>query len=214
MARSRLRSVRLDDWLSTTLLKASPPARTTGFLLHLIADDQGRAEASPELLLAALWPKRSDPTSESDLEQHLLELDDAGFLHLYTDEQGRSLLQILAPVRIDRPSASDLPPPREASRRLSAVGSAGAREVREPRMPEPSAGWRAWREEHEREQVAPEPPLLLEAPPIGCPDHPNGRYADCGPCGTARRQRDFWMADALHSRRVERHAATNDEEPW
>ncbi|MFC7431008.1 MULTISPECIES: hypothetical protein [unclassified Agrococcus] len=214
MPRHRLRSVRLDDWHSTTLLRASAAARTTGFLLHFVADDQGRAEATPTLLLAALWPKRSDPLTEREIETHLLELAEVGFLTLYV-EDGRSLLQITETLRIDRPSASDLPAPREPSRSLSAVGGAGEQAVQEPRMPEPSEGWRAWRDEHERELRPPEVPLELQAPPIGCPEHPNGLFTDCGPCGTARRQRDLWMADALHARRRQRYVASlEDEEPF
>lgn len=188
MATHRLRRMRLSDWTTTSLMKVSLAARTTALLLTLAADDHGRAELRTDLLLATLYPKRSDPITEDDLESHLLELDQAGFLTIY-ETDGQSMIALAEPPRVDRPTASEYPPPpvkpsphvaREDSRKFVAVGGAGAE-------------WAAWEDEQEREG-RPERPLVMDAPPIGCPDHPDGRFKNCGPCGTARRRHDRWLA--------------------
>lgn len=178
-----------------------------------IADDEGRLELRPDLIAGHLYP--GDPAMTADvIEEHLLELDDAGFLTIYT-VAGRTLLQLASPLVTQRPSPSPLPPPArspdpEDSGRFLAVGGAreGARERAEERVraeqAERAAEWAAWEQEQERE-AAPRRPLLLDAPPIGCPDHPNGRYEDCGPCGTWRRRHELWLAQQRHVERLARH---------
>ncbi|RRJ85930.1 hypothetical protein EG850_11125 [Gulosibacter macacae] len=191
----------------------------TGLGLHLFADDHGRAEARPALIRAALYPEDESVTT-SLVEEHLLELDDVGFLRLYTSE-GRDLLQLLHPTRVDRPTKSRIPePPRERSRGFAAVGS--GRVLRE--RVEASAEWAEWEAAQERGAAPPVRPLLLDAPPIGCPDHPNGRFADCGPCGTARRRHSAWLATARYSQQVDEYERSRrvtdeqadyyDEEPF
>ena len=52
--------------------------------------------------------------------------------------------------------------------------------------------WERWELVQEQEPRRPERPPLLDAPPIGCPEHPKGRYRSCGPCRTARDRREEW----------------------
>ena len=71
---------------------------------------------------------------------------------------------------------------------------------------ERASQWAEWAAEQER-TTPPRRPLLLDAPPIGCPDHPNGRIEDCGPCGTFRRRHDRWVAQQRYTEQVERFEA-------
>lgn len=93
----------------------------------------------------------------------------------------------------------------------------GARERADGRVrAETSERAGAWAEWERRQEQAPRPParpLLLDAPPLGCPDHPNGRYEDCGPCGTARRRHDKWVAQERYTQQLAGHD-TEDEEPF
>lgn len=51
--------------------------------------------------------------------------------------------------------------------------------------------------------------MRLKAPPIGCPDHPNGiTDQECGPCGTAAEYRKTWLEK---ERFVERLAIFEEE---
>ena len=48
----------------------------------------------------------------------------------------------------------------------------------------------------------PRRPLLIDAPPLGCPEHPDGTFPDCGPCGTARRRHDRWVQQERYTQQV------------
>jgi hypothetical protein len=75
--------------------------------------------------------------------------------------------------------------------------------------------WAVWSDGQERKPVPPSRPLLMDAPPIGCPDHPNGRFNDCGPCGTARRRHDRWVAEARYGEKLtDYEQAVGDDEPF
>lgn len=79
---------------------------------------------------------------------------------------------------------------------------------------ERSGRWAGWEGTQEHKPQPPRRPLLLDAPPIGCPDHPHGRFANCGPCGTARRRHDKFLAQERYTQEVEEYlAATEDDEP-
>lgn len=117
--------------------------------------------------------------------------------------EGLLWMQILDPLKTPRPKPSEAPPPTfrkvlETSGNFMAVGGEGARERVLRENAERVGVWREWEGEQEREQ-GPKRPMLLDAPPIGCPDHPNGRFEECGPCGTARRRHDRWVAQEKYT---------------
>lgn len=209
--RRRQRAIRPEQWTHEALLRAPKPARLTGMGLWGIADDEGRLELRPDLIAGSIYP--GDPAMTADvIEEHLLELDDAGFLTIYT-AAGRTLLELVSPLLTQRPTPSPLPPPArspdpENSGKFLAVG--GARERADERVRaeagERAGEWADWEREQERE-AAPRRPLLADAPPIGCPAHPNGRYEDCGPCGTARRRHDHWLSENRYAEQVARYEA-------
>ncbi|QPE04110.1 hypothetical protein IT882_13000 [Microbacterium schleiferi] len=210
--RRRQRAIRPDQWTHPGLLRASKEARLTGMGLWGIADDEGRLEIRPDLIAGALYP--GDPTMTSDvIETHLLELDEAGFVTLY-QSGGRGWMELSSPLVTQRPRPSTAPPPPDMEHSGTFVAVGGAREREEREREERASAWAAWEAEQERGRV-PARPLLMDAPPIGCPEHPNGRFADCGPCGTARRRHDRWLAERRYSEQVERYeAAADDDEPF
>lgn len=182
-------------------------------------DVWGRRECDPELIAGELYPGRD---STAMVEEHLLMLAESGFLVLYKAE-GADWIQLLRPLKADTRGATDdcPPPPQERPRRSVAVG--GARERAEERVREQvgerAGQWAEWEREQERTAGPPAMPLLLQAPPIGCPDHPDGRFADCGPCGTARRRHDRWVAQQRYTQQVtdydEAHEGqVDDDEPF
>lgn len=184
-------------------LRAPHEAKPTAVGLWTTATDPlGRCELVPELIAAAIYPGQAATEIVVD---HLLMLADSGFLTIY-QEQGSEWIALRRPLRVDaRLASSDAPePPREHSRSFAAVGGAGerARERVQAESADRESEWARWRAEQERGPRRPKRPLLLDAPPIGCPDHPHGRFEDCGPCGTARRQHDKFIAQERYTQQM------------
>lgn len=210
------RKICAEDLLFPGYLRAPMAAKTTALGLWLNTDALGRREVVPELLAAAIYP--GEAATELVIE-HILALEESGFLTLY-QEDGVEFLALRRPLKTDaRVAWSTCPePPREASRTFAAVGGAGERARARVRDEgdERARQWADWEAEQERSRP-PARPLLLDAPPIGCPDHPNGKFADCGPCGTARRRHDRWVAQQRYEEAVSRHEQTqveDDDEPF
>ncbi|WDH80182.1 hypothetical protein PTQ19_07060 [Microbacterium esteraromaticum] len=197
-------------------LRAPMIAKPTAIGLWLHTDGLGRREVVPELIAAAIYPGEAATDMVLD---HLLMLDEAGFLDFYRAD-GTEWLQLRRPLKVDARLAwsnCPTPPDREPSRTFAAVG--GARERAGERVRAEQAAragqWAAWADEHERTTQPPARPLLLDAPPIGCPEHPHGRFADCGPCGTARRRHDRWVQEARYGEQVTKHEQQSTrEEEW
>lgn len=201
-----------EHWQGRGLLRASREARLTGMLLWGIVDDAGRLEVRPELIAGSIYPGEPDMTP-SVIEEHLMELEDSGFLLIYQAD-GLLWMQLLDPLKTPRPKRSEAPPPnvmqlQEGSRGLMAVGGESAGERARARVQseraEQAERWAEWESEQEQAHGRPARPLLLDAPPIGCPEHPNGRFADCGPCGTARRRHDRWVAQERYADAMSKH---------
>lgn len=210
------RKISAEDLQFAGYLRAPMTAKPTAIGLWLHTDGLGRREVVPELLAAAIYP--GEAATELVLE-HLLMLDESGFLDFYT-EQGTEYLALRRPLKLDaRLAWSNCPDPpvRESSRTFAAVG--GARERADERVraeqAERTSEWARWAGEHESKTQPPRRPLLLDAPPIGCPDHPFGRFKDCGPCGTARRRHDRWVQQARYGEQMTEYEQTQEtEEGW
>jgi len=219
--RRRQREIPPSLWTDPGLLGAPKPARLTGMGLWGFVDDEGRAELRADLIAGAVYPGDPEMTPEV-IEEHIVQLDESGFLRIF-DAEGTTWIALSRPLRTPRPLASECPPPpvQEASGRFLAVGGARARErVREEQEGRTSE-WARWAQEQESGGTrTPKRPLLLDAPPIGCPDHPNGRFADCGPCGTARRRHDRWVAQQRYTEQIAEQPADPEpdwattEKPW
>jgi hypothetical protein len=210
------RKISAEDVQFPGYLRAPIAAKPTALGLWLHTDGLGRREVVPELIAAAIYP--GEAATDLVLE-HLLMLDESGFLDFYAAE-GSEWLQLRRPLRIDaRLAWSNCPEPpvREPSRTFAAVGGARARAGERVRaeQAERAGRWASWADEQERRTRPPERPLLLDAPPIGCPDHPHGAFRDCGPCGTARRRHDRWVREARYGEQVtDYEQAREDEGVW
>ncbi|WP_200891946.1 hypothetical protein [Microbacterium hydrocarbonoxydans] len=197
------RRISAEDMRWPGYLRAPHEAKPTAVGLWTTATDPlGRCELVPELIAAAIYPGQA----ATDLViEHLLMLADSGFLTIY-QERGSEWIALRRPLRVDaRLASSDAPePPHEHSRTFVAVGGAGERAGARVRAEqgERVSQWATWAEEQETRTRPPKRPLLMDAPPIGCPDHPSGRFKDCGPCGTARRRHDRWVQEARYGEQM------------
>ena len=176
------RKISAEDLQFPGYLRAPMVAKPTAIGLWLHTDGLGRREVVPELLAAAIYP--GEAATELVLE-HLLMLDESGFLDFYQAE-GTEYLVLRRPLRVDAHLAwsnCPEPPHREPSRTFAAVGGARARAGERVRaeQAERASEWAQWADEHESKPRPPRRPLLLDAPPpIGCPDRPfaGSRTAD------------------------------------
>lgn len=210
------RKISAEDLQFPGYLRAPIAAKPTALGLWLHTDGLGRREVVPELIAAAIYP--GEAATELVVE-HLLLLDESGFLEFYTAED-LEWLQLRRPLRIDsRLAWSNCPDPptRERSRTFAAVEGARERAGARVRVEqaERASQWATWASEQEGRSAPPKRPLLLDAPPIGCPDHPHGRFENCGPCGTARMRHDRWVREARYGEQVaEYEQGQTDEGEW
>lgn len=207
------RKISAEDLQFAGYLRAPMAAKPTAIGLWLHTDGLGRREVVPELLAAAIYP--GEAATDLVLE-HLLMLDESGFLEFYKAD-GIEYLALRRPLKLDaRLAWSNCPDPpvRESSRTFAAVG--GARERAGARMraeqAERAGQWASWVGEQEQRTRPPKRPLLLDAPPIGCPDHPHGRFENCGPCGTARMRHDRWVQEARYGEQLTDYEQSQETE--
>lgn len=211
------RKISAEDLQFPGYLRAPMAAKPTAIGLWLHTDGLGRREMVPELLAAAIYP--GEAATDMVIE-HLLMLDESNFLDLYRDPSGREWITLIRPLKVDSRLAwsnCPEPPDREHSRRFAAVE--GARERAGARVraenAERAGQWATWADEHESKPAPPKRPLLLDAPPIGCPEHPFGRFKDCGPCGTARRRHDKWVQEARYGEQLTEYEQSQETgEGW
>lgn len=202
---STTRTISAEDLRSPGYLRAPDETKPTAIGLWMHTDIEGRRPLIPELIAGDVYPGRA---AAELVEEHLLLLAECGFLRIYR-HGADEFIQLARPLRGDRRgAASDCPPPPQGvPGNSAAVG--GARERARARVLSENVAsasrWAEWAGEQEQAPRPPQRPLLLDAPPIGCPDHPSGRFADCGPCGTARRRHDKWVAEARYGEQLIKH---------
>ncbi|MCC2031816.1 hypothetical protein [Microbacterium allomyrinae] len=178
------------------------------------------------LIASILTPHLDAPTTGRDLlETHLLTLEELGFLTLRPGDQ--SWWIVLQPAHVGPPPLTAARPPEpawEAESSTAIEGERGRAHTRE------SARRRAWEQVLDEERQAeerwagwdrrepgtparPQRPLELQAPPLGCPDHPHGSLESCGPCGTQSDYRKWWITRERYGERLAMFKEQQPEEP-
>lgn len=195
----------MQDLQWSGFLRSPHEVKATAIGLWVYADGLGRTQLIPELIAAAIYPGEA---ATSMVEDHLLILDEVGFLKIYRAD-GDEWIQLLRPLKVDsRLAWSNAPEPpqyavRERSRTFAIEGreraEAWAREQVRAGDVERDRAWQA-AEDARRAPVMPDRPFLLDAPPIGCPEHPAGHNQSCGPCRDARLNREVWVVRQRHTK--------------
>ncbi|WP_197517304.1 hypothetical protein [Microbacterium karelineae] len=226
---SKQRVISPDDLQSPEYLRVPHIARPTALGLWVHTDAAGRTELIPEVLAGRLYPGEA---ATEMVVNHLLQLDEAGFLTIYQADgrEWIALTRPLRADRRGTTVMSPPPPSsgpetphmgsRDITRDPMALGRAGAREgeragvrVRESARERARAevraeqaaraeAWAAVESDREAMPDRPERPMLLDAPPIGCPDHPEGKRGPCGPCRDARHKRDVWLQEQIYGQKL------------
>ena len=116
---ARIRTIKPEFPQSETVGKLSRHARLLFILIWTIADDAGRTRGASRMLASLLYPYDDD--APSLIGGWLDELEDNGCIRRY-EVDGNSYLEVvnwLKHQKIDKPSASRFPEPREQSRELA-----------------------------------------------------------------------------------------------
>lgn len=177
---ARIRTIKPTFFTSEDVAALSLRARLTWIGLWTYVDDTGRGKANPRLIKAALWPL-DDEVGLDQVVDDLEELQREGRILLY-EVDGLEYLEIVAwrtHQRIDRPSASTIPPPPGVEPSPPPRGGLG-----EPSTSTPD---RKGREGNGREGTR-----VTARPPATCAKHPIGTDEPCRACGDARRAHDAW----------------------
>ena len=139
----RIRTIKPEFWQSESLSRVSRESRLLFIGLFSACDDSGKTRAASRFLASLLFPYDED--APKAIEGWLAELEAEGCIRRYVVE-GNTYLEIpkwREHQKIDKPSASKLPPFAEGSRafaeasRTVVVGS-GIRDQGPLRRPEPS----------------------------------------------------------------------------
>lgn len=174
--------------------------------------------ASNLLQLRPLWIGRQlfpaeDPRVAADrVEMHVLQLEDAGVVSTWAQDglewlslrpwPSAPLAPVTTPQRMSAAPAFTLAPPapgtpfssagererkREDARARARAQADGEERARQDR-------WARWEGDYiAQAPKRPKRPLTMDAPPIGCPDHPHGSLTSCGPCGTQAKRYREWL---------------------
>ncbi|MEJ1087040.1 hypothetical protein WDU99_01770 [Microbacterium sp. Mu-80] len=187
------------------------PASAAQTLLGLQAliGSESRIPLDPGWIAKQLFDGMPLSWATDRIERDVLVLEDAGHVVTWAQD-GREWLAL---PRSGPAAARHAPSPRGASceppstrpifiglgererekERESARERALARVQAENR--ESSDRWALGAAER-RPRKPPKRPRILDAPPRGCADHPNGTVdEECGPCGTAADIRKTWLAN-------------------
>ncbi|KND38294.1 hypothetical protein [Streptomyces acidiscabies] len=108
---SRIRPVKPETWTSDTLHEVSIPAMVTFLAMTNHADDHGRHRDNAAIVYGLIWPMRGE-MSAVEVEDHLLQLENAGAICRYTGCDGRRYFHYptwFKHQKIDKPSLSRLP---------------------------------------------------------------------------------------------------------
>ncbi|MDJ1113220.1 hypothetical protein [Microbacterium dauci] len=192
------------------------------------------AGASPMLLdparvAAQLYPSESRLSSTERVVLHVVMLEEAGYLRTWVEE-GTEWLQLLDATAPAAPHVTSTafrdafsapladPFSSAGEREKEREKRAGARERARAQAQAEERAWEArWADHAQRPASRPERPRLLNAPPIGCHEHPNGTSTPCGPCGTAAEYRRQWLAREKYVEQLAIFEETNgvdDDEPF
>jgi hypothetical protein len=121
---ARIRTIKPEFPHSESMGRVSRDARLCFIMLWTIADDSGRLRGNSRMLASLLFPYDDD--AKKHIDAWLDQLSNEGCIVRYEIE-GDNYIQVLnwsQHQKIDRPSASKIPEPNEASRKLANVREA------------------------------------------------------------------------------------------
>lgn len=203
MPMNRMRSLPASDFTDPSVSSLPPEVRLTAVGLRMYADDAGREQVRFRPMVAEIYEHDESMTSQQ-MEEHLLLLDQVGWLRLYVHEQ-KTLYQVRVWPPVQNPSVSKFPPPKgyrapsRGSHETFSIVERGSGSERASESVSECAGASEW---VTGESARPSRDLHDEAPTAETPTPPSpfcskhqpfGTESPCGACGTARMAHQIWQ---------------------
>lgn len=180
MVMNKMRPLPLDLWTDESLIELPLTVKWTAVGLRQHADDHGRETITDWMLRPSIWPGEQQMTEEL-LVDHLLQLDEVGYIGLYTvGAKTYYTLRQWPAVSHPAPSKHPAPPPDLFQK------FAGSH------PDDFSAGERASGREGE---TSAERPAGIPPSPFCRAHQPAGTTRDCRHCGTARLAHEQWIRE-------------------
>lgn len=192
------------------LAGVSAEAALTLVGLQMLAHRMSPVRLEPTWLSQQLYPSLPTAAAVDRVVTDVLVLEAAGCVVTWADAEYEWVA--LASPTVP-PSAAPFSPAGEREREREQESRreqarARAREQMQAEEREQASRWEQQYSQPTRKR--PERPARLQAPPIGCPDHPHGSTDECGPCGTAWERRKTF----LEMHRYEEQLAMFEETQW
>ncbi|MFD8545579.1 hypothetical protein [Streptomyces sp. NPDC059649] len=194
---ARIRSIKPEFFTSLTVADLTPEQRLTFIGLWTHADDEGRCVDDARLIKAAVWPL--DDRTAADIEGDLGALSESSLILRYTLNRKRYLAvrSWSEHQRINRPTASKLPPPPEGPEHdLTCPNDSSSTPHGD--LTEDSLAERKGKEQgKEQGKEGAEPPASADAPPRHDVERVCKHFADVIEKGGDKRPRvtDKWRTD-------------------
>lgn len=208
----------------------------TALGLQMLVGTSNLLQLHPLWIARQLFPTDDSQEAADRVVLHILQLEDAGMVSTWAQD-GLEWLSMrrqspASPTPLsEAPTAPSFtrepapqPPPfsstgerertREEARARARARANAEEQARQDR-------WARWEDEYiNQAPKRPKRPLTMDAPPIGCPDHPHGSLESCGPCGTQAKRWREWMDREQYTEKLaifEQHTderMPDDDEPF
>lgn len=200
----------------------------TALGLQMLVGPANVLQLHPQRIAHQLFPA-DDPQAAADrVVLHVLQLEEAGMVSTWAQD-GSEWLAMRQASHAPSPAftapatgPSFAPEPHPPARPFSSAGErertreearARARARTDAEEQARQDRWARWEDDYTRQApTRPKRPLTMDAPPMGCPDHPHGSLQPCGPCGTQARRYREWMDREQYTEKLAMFEETTDEE--
>lgn len=208
---------------SSALAAVPASAAQTLIGLQALVGSESRIPLDPEWIAKQLFPGLPLHLSTDRVIRDVLVLEDAGHARTWAQNDREWLAlphrsgHAHEPAQASTASSPASPSTgpfslaweREGERegtRVRAGASEGARaRARELMDSEDLELAERWELEYSKPapRARPERPAILQGPPLGCQEHPQGTLEECGPCGTAAERRRMFLARHKYEQQLE-----------
>lgn len=199
----------------------------TALGLQMLVGASNLLQLHPLWIARQLFPSEDPRLAADRVEMHVLQLEDAGIVSTWAQD-GLEWLSMCprpstaaAPFTAPQAAPSFAPTAQHPRPAFSPTGERERtrEEARERARAQADAEerarqdrWARWEEDYiTQAPTRPKRPLTMDAPPIGCPDHPHGSLTSCGPCGTQARRYREWLDREQYTEKLAIFEQFNDE---
>lgn len=218
------------EWRSpaSSVLGLPVDVAATALGLQMLVGSSNLLQLHPLRIARQLFPADEPQSASERVVLHVLLLEEAGMVTTWAQD-GLEWLSMRQASPVPPVAFSDPPPapvvtaespaptwpfsPAGERERKREEARARARARADAEEQARHDRWARWEDDYTSQAPArPKRPLTMDAPPLGCPDHPHGSLTPCGPCGTQGKRYKEWMDREQYTEKLSIFEQTADEE--